>query len=152
MQQLFRNLFPNLLINEKEKFHFLIVDDSKLDITITEKIVKNIRQHYSINCFLSGEELMDYLKLCLYKDEHKIILFIDIHMPIINGIDTVEYLTKVLDRDVRDRMFIYFLSSSMHQEDYERVKNLSTKYHYILKPINQETMDNILKNIYNQVK
>ncbi|EQF26178.1 response regulator [Clostridioides difficile CD160] len=110
----------NIAVCEDEKETQLLIVD------YIENILKNISIEYEIQKYLSGEEL---LKSNL-KDID--ILFLDIKMEKLNGMDTARKI-----REVDNEMEIIFITSLIDyvQEGYE-----VRAYRYLLKPIELEEL------------
>ena len=65
----------------------LIVDDSKLNLMVAQKILEKIG--FSVDTVLSGEECLEKIKNNSYN-----IIFMDIMMPNMDGIETYNCLRK----------------------------------------------------------
>lgn len=110
----------NIAVCEDEKETQLLIVD------YIENILKNISIEYEIQKYLSGEELLE----SNLKDID--ILFLDIKMEKLNGMDTARKI-----REVDNEMEIIFITSLIDyvQEGYE-----VRAYRYLLKPIELEEL------------
>ena len=48
-----------------DKMHFIIIDDSKLDCFIAEKVIQNTGKSESVKSFVAASEALDYIKTSL---------------------------------------------------------------------------------------
>lgn len=149
----------NMLLNDRNMCYYSIIqkgfpimklktaicDDepeisSKLaSILNSYEIIKNIDLHVDI--FPDGQTLIDSYKL----NDSFNILFIDIEMPGMNGIQTTEYIKNNLDRNV----FVIFIT---YYDKYIKDSFSVHPYQYLQKPLNKEqvfsVVDSIVKDIY----
>lgn len=96
----------------------LIVDDNPEDRYIMERMVKKVFIPSNIYEAINGQEALPYLSK-LDKD-HKLIIFLDINMPVMNGF---EFLDTILKTDIIDispkQVLIAMYSTS---QDYDEKK------------------------------
>src|SRR6185437_16601163 len=93
------------------KLNFIVIDDSKLDCFIAEKIIRNTGRSENIRSFLDGADALDYIsKTLVPADETKTILIVDIQMPVMNGFEFVEAFEK-FPKEIQDNYIIFVLSS-----------------------------------------
>lgn len=86
-----KSLVENL---SEHHYSFLIVEDNKINQLVLNKLVKNLYKHCDIDIANNGEEGVD-----LFKKKHYSMIFIDINMPIKNGIETAIEIRKI-DKDI----------------------------------------------------
>ena len=82
----------------QELFHFLILDDNKLDCFIAEKVIANTHRSVSIHVFNFGHEALNFLKTTELDPNYRVVLVVDIYMPVINGF---EFEEEVNDDDTQ---------------------------------------------------
>ena len=70
-----------------DNLNFIVVDDSKLDCFIAEKIIQNIGRAESVKTFQLATEPLNFVR---QGSEKKTIMFVDIQMPMMNGFEFVE--------------------------------------------------------------
>lgn len=118
----------------------IIDDDSIFQFTTKVKFEKlNLASEVLI--FNDGEEILDYIKTTSIENLPSILL-LDINMPIVDGWDFLE-LYKEIDKEKRDRMKIYMLSSSINPEDVKKAESNEFVTDYITKPIRDEDLTKI---------
>lgn len=130
------------------KLNFIVIDDSKLDCFIAEKIIRNTGRSESIMSFLHATEALEYLKNNKPNDEDiKTILMVDIQMPVMNGFDFVEAFDKLQDIK-RKNFIIYVLSSSINENDLNRVRYLTSVIQFLNKPLTSNTLSALLDMVH----
>ena len=129
------------------KLNFIVIDDSKLDCFIAEKIIRNTGRSESIKSFLHATDALEFIKNNTQDtSEFKTILMVDIQMPIMNGFDFVEAFDKLANVN-RENFIIYVLSSSINENDLNRVRYLSSVIQFLNKPLTSNTLSALLDMI-----
>lgn len=126
------------------KLHFIVIDDSKLDCFIAEKIIQNTGKSESTRTFQQATEAVTYIA-GLTPQTIKTIIFVDIQMPVMNGFEFVEAFEK-LPADIREAYSIYMLSSSINENDIAKVKGYFSVKHFLNKPLTANTISLVLEN------
>ena len=121
------------------KLNFIVVDDSKLDCFIAEKIIKNTGISESIKSFLHAPEALEYIKALPSDDTIRTIMLVDIQMPVMNGFEFVEAFEKLPD-DITRNYTIYIISSSINENDLSRVHNYATVKQFLNKPLTSNNL------------
>ncbi len=120
----------------------IICDDEKSTCAMLEQ--KLLRYSYEkgvkldIEVFFSGDSLVDYL----YKGNGVDILFLDIEIPGINGIIVGDYIRRVMENE---QIFIIYISS---KEQYALQLFQNRPFDFLVKPLNEIKIFNIIDNIY----
>lgn len=127
-----------------DKLHFIVIDDSKLDCFIAEKIIQNTGRAESVHAFQQVSEAIEHIKSNTPTDTRTVI-FVDIQMPVLNGFEFVEAFES-LQENVRSQYDIYMLSSSINENDIARVKAYSSVKQFLNKPLTGKTMTTLLEN------
>lgn len=134
-------------MRQQELFHFIIVEDSKLDAFIAEKILENFRSVYlSLEVFLDPQEA---LKAILSKEvsKHRTIVFLDIQMPLMNGFEFIESFEKQAPPEMYSRFVINMLSSSIDARDVIKAKSYRSVNVFLNKPLRWELVQNMLDDL-----
>ncbi len=130
---------------QTKKLHFIVIDDSKLDCFIAEKIIKNTGKSESIRSFLQAEEAIKFIASNSHPEDggHTIIL-VDIQMPIMNGFEFVEEFQK-FSIEIKNNYTIYIISSSINDNDLSKVRNYPSVKQFLNKPINSNNLAILLQ-------
>ena len=130
------------------KLHFIVIDDSKLDCFIAEKIIRNTGRSETIKSFLQAGEAIEYIKNAPASDDGlKTILLVDIQMPVMNGFEFVENFDR-LPKEKREDYIIYVLSSSINENDLNRVRYHTSVKQFLNKPLTSNTLSALLDMVH----
>ena len=117
-----------------------ICDDSSEDIRILSEALYAYEPSFQIFTYSNGESLLEDWQ------EHKIpfdILFLDIYMPGLNGIETAGKLRS----SMKDTKIIFISSSNEHYPEAYDV----FAFNYILKPLNPEKLNRLLDQALTEI-
>lgn len=128
-----------------ERLNFIVVDDSKLDCFIAEKVIKNLGRSEAVNTFMQATDALQHIT-ALSENGFRTVLFVDIQMPMMNGFEFVEEFDK-LPADKRKNYIVFMLSSSINENDIARVKSYPTIKKFINKPLTGSTISVILDTL-----
>ncbi len=118
-----------------EKRHFIVIDDNKLDCFIAEKIILNTQCNQSVRTFLDAQEALAFLvSTPCPPTPYKNIIIVDIQMPLMNGFEFVEAFEQQ-PAEVRDNYVIFMLSSSINENDINRIHNYQSVLDLLNKPL-----------------
>ena len=118
-----------------QKRNFIIIDDNKLDCFIEKKIILNTGVSDQISLFLDAGEALEFIKAAgMVETAEKIIIIVDIQMPLMNGFEFVEAF-EALPVAIQDSYLIFMLSSSINENDMNRIRNYKSVKHIINKPL-----------------
>lgn len=110
-----------------------ICDDRSEDIRILTEALYTYDPSFKISTYTSGRSLLDDLDdLAIVFD----LLFLDIYMPGINGIETAGKIRAKM----RDVMIIFISSSNEHYPEAYDV----FAFNYMMKPVNREKLNTVL--------
>ena len=129
---------------QSKKLNFIVIDDSKLDCFIAEKIIKNTGKSESIKSFLQAQDALEYIKGSPSDDNAHTIMLVDIQMPVMNGFEFVEAFEK-LPTDVIQNYSIYVISSSINDNDLKRVHSYITVKQFLNKPLTSNNLSVLLQ-------
>ena len=121
------------------KLNFIVVDDSKLDCFIAEKIIRNTGISESIKSILQATEALEYIKSIPAGEHQRTVMLVDIQMPVMKGFEFVEAFEK-LPADVTDNYTIYIISSSINENDLVRVHTYATVKQFLNKPLTSNNL------------
>ncbi len=127
------------------KRNFIVIDDNKLDCFIGKKIILNTGTNNNVSLFLDATEALDFIKnnVCGENGEKNIII-VDIQMPLMNGFEFVEAFEN-LPLEIQDKYLIFMLSSSVNENDLNRVRNYKSVKQILSKPLSTKKLAAILE-------
>jgi CheY-like chemotaxis protein len=129
-----------------EKLNFIVIDDSKLDCFIAEKIIRNTGRAEQVKSFTQAAEALEYIKNNTMAGSLKTILLVDIQMPVMNGFEFVEAFEQ-LPKEVVAQYYVYVLSSSINENDMNRVRYHTSVRQFLNKPLTSNTLSTILEMV-----
>ncbi|WP_396635108.1 response regulator [Maribacter sp. R86514] len=121
-----------------------IIDDDD----ISKYVMKRYLNQLSITNVIDFPDSVQPLKLIQdnYSSVDKLpdIIFLDLHMPILNGFDFIEDY-KILADKIGKKINIVMLTSSINTEDVEHAKSYTEITDYFIKPIKYKDLARIMK-------
>ena len=126
-------------MTQNKKLNFIVIDDSKLDCFIAEKIIKNTGKSESIKSFLQAKDALQYISTAPTDDHSHTIILVDIQMPVMNGFEFVEAFEE-LPTNITTHYTIYVISSSINENDLNRVHNFASVKQFLNKPLTSNNL------------
>ena len=117
-----------------------ICDDSEEDLLLLAKALYSYDSSFQVSLYTDGESLLED---CLEKKRLFDILFLDIYMPELNGIDTA----RKIRTEMKDARIIFVSSSNEHYPEAYDV----FAFNYILKPLNLERLNRVLDQVLSSI-
>ncbi|PKL76599.1 MAG: response regulator [Candidatus Melainabacteria bacterium HGW-Melainabacteria-1] len=127
-----------------------LVDDDEIYQYTTQKYIEVRKLAQKILSFPDGEIAIDYLQehieepACL---PDKILL--DLSMPVMDGWEFLEEFVQLKPR-IGKSIEVYIVSSSVNLRDLERARRISEVSDYIVKPINDDKLEQIFARVLDQ--
>ncbi|VXB93274.1 response regulator [Maribacter litoralis] len=125
-----------------------IIDDDD----ISKYVMKRYLNQLSVTRIIDFPDSLQPLKFIQDNvrstDELPDIIFLDLHMPILNGFDFIKDFQKVasqIEKDIR----IVMLTSSINAEDVEIAKSFPEISNYFIKPIKHRDLEKIMNIEFN---
>lgn len=119
-------------------FKVILVDDDEDDRYLFSKAFQSLNIKTELQLFKDGQEFVDYLESGLGNLPE--IVFLDLNMPIKNGLECLQYLRK--DPKYSD-IFVAIYSTSSSDTDMEATLHHGANI-YIQKPSNFKTLTNVI--------
>jgi CheY-like chemotaxis protein len=119
----------------KSNYVFLVIDDNVIDQLVTKQLLKKVMDidASSVNIANNGLEAIQWLFDYRNQLEQSLIILLDIQMPEMNGFEFLqkyEILPEELKRDTQ----IYMLTSSLNDDEINRLKNNPYVNGFLSKP------------------
>jgi len=120
---------------------FIVIDDDEFNNKICSVTLEKIAKDANVRTFLSPVEGFEHIvsEYSGADNDASAILFLDINMPVMNGWEFLERFNE-LDSELKKRVKIYILSSSVDKRDIEKAKADKNVMHYLIKPLTKETI------------
>ena len=126
--------------------HFIIIDDSQLDCFIAEKIIQNTGTFSSVKTYTQALEALEVIKGSGGKKDAVTIIVLDIQMPLMNGFQFVEAFEQ-LSEEIRAEYVIFMFSSSINENDKNRIENYASIRRFYGKPISKDTVAKMIEQL-----
>jgi len=125
--------------------NFLIVDDSPINRGLMEQLLKQVVRE-SVSMAENGQQALDiYKELRTHKT--RIVIFLDINMPVLNGIETLKVLRK-MEADKASEPATVIIITNYDQDNSEYLCRMLGANAFMTKPILRE---NLLKEMRRQL-
>jgi two-component system, chemotaxis family, chemotaxis protein CheY len=125
----------------KDPKYFIVIDDDAINNKICRTVIEKIYVDADVNTFTDPILGFEYIvsEYSKKENENNAILFLDINMPVM---DAWEFLTLFdrLDDEVRNKITIFMLSSSVNKSDMERAMSNRNVSYYLIKPLTKESI------------
>ncbi len=129
-----------------QKWHFIVIDDNKLDCFIAEKIIQNTGLNESVATFADARYALELVNSKTHSDQQNNIIIVDIQMPLMNGFEFVEAFEK-LPQELQNQFVIFMLTSSINENDLNRVRNYSSVKHLLNKPLTSDKLSYLISQL-----
>ena len=119
------------------RINILIVDDNEINLLLLTNLLD--RQHFSIDSALDGDEALKLI------NRHKYHLaFVDLNMPVMNGIELVKKLRKLHNS-------LKTIAISAYADKQTIREALDAGFdNYLTKPIDPDQLNRLLENVLEQ--
>ena len=125
----------------------IVIDDNVTSNLLTELNIKSIKSDQITTSFTDVNIAIARIRFLLNEpEEQKIVLLLDINMPVIDGWGVLERINTFLSERSRNNIRIYILSSSIYHTDKYKAQQEPLITGYIEKPILEEDIIDIIYN------
>ena len=119
------------------KFSFLVVDDSYIDRIVTSMLIKNILNVTEVTQAAGGKEALEQIQH--YTFGNKLILLLDIKMPVMDGFDFLDEFHK-LPEGLKQNITIFMLSSTIDPDDIKKAEENAYVRKILSKPLSVQEL------------
>lgn len=116
----------------------VIIDDHSLFANSLKVVINDFEGYHVSKCLVNGQELIDLL---LESQDHPDIVLLDINMPVLNGLQTIMWLSKH-----QPNLKVLALSMEDNEETIIKMLRHGAKG-YLLKDIHPEELENALNQV-----
>lgn len=124
------------------KTHFFIIDDDELFLKLGKMYLEMGTCTSSVTLFNDATEALSAIESMQESNDQRHVVFLDLNMPILNGfgfLEALEKKPKLLQKNIQ----IYVLTSSINQDDIERIKQYKSVTEYLNKPMTREMVQHV---------
>lgn len=134
------------------KITAFIVDDEELDRYIMRRCLEKFQEFEEIIEFETGSALLEEMnsntKLSVDTLNKKVIIFLDINMPLINGFEVARKIQDRVDKSANSNCIaIMMFTSSNNEKDIALAKEIPVIKRYIVKPPTHNSIVKVLECI-----
>lgn len=125
---------------------FVIIDDDPINNKMCRKLIEKLYPGSLIADFIKAQDGLDHITKTYSNNTpgtSKVILLLDIMMPVMNAWDFLEAF-ELLEDHIKNQICIYILSSSVSKADMARAQSNKYVEHYLIKPLNKESIQQIV--------
>jgi CheY-like chemotaxis protein len=123
---------------------FILIDDDELINFIHRQVILSVEPEAEIEIVLSAEEGVDKIKgIAESVDNNRVVVFVDINMPEINGFELLRRLTPAISD--KENLQLYMVSSSLFESDKEQAMAFPFVKGYHEKPLSKTDIKEILE-------
>jgi len=122
-----------------------IIDDDEIFIYGFKKFIEIRGVFAEILDFSNGQQAIDYLLNPFHADNLPDLIFVDINMPVMDGWEFMEAFEEIKSQ-MGKKISVYAVSSSVDINDINRAKNNPVIEDYILKPISESNVADIINS------
>jgi DNA-binding response OmpR family regulator len=128
----------------------LLIDDDEATNFMHERLISYLHIAEEVIVKTNAKGALQYLEALLYSNQLHLIpslIILDINLPGMNGIDFIKEYKRLNYQKPEVKFLI--VSSSDHIDDIIRIKYLA-KYDYVIKPLTEEKLLSIYKEMFNK--
>lgn len=130
----------------------MLIDDDETTNYYNQYIIKKIGAAEHVIVATNGKKALDYLNNIEEGSDEFIkpnLIFLDINMPVMDGFEFLDAYKKI-DESKKADILICFLTSSTHETDIIKAKELNEIVGYENKPMDEEKLKAIMEKYFGE--
>lgn len=125
-------------------FDFIVIDDSKLDLIIAQKMLKRVNEDLQVQTFEEAPAALNYINnRAPLPASRRTVLLIDLRMPLMDGFQFAESFSQ-LPENIRRQYVPCILTSSIAEADRNRAAAIPVLYAFLNKPPDAAVLESLL--------
>ncbi|MEL1253045.1 response regulator [Flavobacterium sp. DGU38] len=120
------------------KADFLLIEDNLIDQIVAQQLLRKVLNIEQVSITNNGLEGLNWI-IQNKKQNHKLIILLDIQMPIMNGFEFLNEFEK-LNEEIKKEIQIYAISSTLNPEEIKRIKQNKNVVDFLNKPLPAEEL------------
>lgn len=143
-QKLFLINKAGRMTDHKQLNCILLVDDDSINNYLNERLIKKMGLASKIRTAVNGAEALEYIKkYCQVSNKCcPELIFLDINMPVMNGIEFLEVYRKLSFHN-KERVRVIVLTTSSNIHDLKKIEEYGIKK-YVSKPLTEQKVNELI--------
>ena len=129
-----------------KKTNFIIIDDDDIFLKLGKMYLELGNCTSSVTLYNDATMALDIITGMLEHIDKKLVVFLDLNMPKINGfgfLDLIQQVPNAFD----EKLSVYIMTSSLNDDDLERAQNYPIVKKYLSKPMTMDMVNEICAEV-----
>lgn len=129
-----------------KKTNFIIIDDDDIFLKLGKMYLELGNCTSSVTLYNDATIALDIITGMLEHIDKKLVVFLDLNMPILNGfgfLDLIQQVPNAFD----EKLSVYIMTSSLNEDDLERAQNYPIVKKYLSKPMTMDMVNEICAEV-----
>lgn len=129
-----------------KKTNFIIIDDDDIFLKLGKMYLELGNCTSSVTLYNDATMALDIITGMLEHIDKKLVVFLDLNMPILNGfgfLDLIQQVPNAFD----EKLSVYIMTSSLNEDDLERAQNYPIVKKYLSKPMTMDMVNEICAEV-----
>ena len=127
--------------------HFYLVDDNDIDLAVNAKLIRLLGIPCEVSPFRNCAEFLKAIEGSVIENsQERLILLIDIQMPVMSGFECVDHLTKFKSETLQ-KFQIFMLSANIDKEQIDQASLFPCIHKLLEKPLDVFQLKQLVSSI-----